>query len=74
MIKYYGIDRKDEIKGASEFWQEGGLMEVSSNCNRFERRYDYDSFSMVDYQSCENCRHLGPDDSCLVHSNQYKHF
>lgn len=35
-------------------------MEICTHCNRFERRYDFDAFSMSDYQSCENCRHLGP--------------
>ncbi len=42
----------------------GGLMEISTRCSRFERRFDFDTFSMADYQSCENCRHLGPDDRC----------
>ena len=44
----------------------GGMMEICTHCNRFERRYDFDAFSMSDYQSCENCRHLGPDDQCLA--------
>ena len=44
----------------------GGLMEVSSPCSRFERRYDFDAFSMADYQSCENCRHLGSEDRCMI--------
>ena len=46
-----------------------GLMEISSRCNRFERRFDFDVFSMADYQSCENCRHLGSEERCnaLLH-------
>lgn len=43
----------------------GGLMEVSTPCSRFERRYDFDAFSMADYQSCENCRFLGAEDRCM---------
>ncbi|MEF9922421.1 MAG: hypothetical protein RR769_05830 [Anaerovoracaceae bacterium] len=44
----------------------GDLIEVSAYCSRFERRYDFDTFSMSDYQACENCRHLGADDRCIV--------
>ncbi|MCI5687054.1 hypothetical protein AALA24_12400 [Anaerovoracaceae bacterium 42-11] len=44
----------------------GDLMEICTHCSRFERRYDFDTFSMADYQSCENCRHLGHDDRCMV--------
>lgn len=44
----------------------GDLMEISTKCSRFERRYDFDTFCMADYQSCENCRHLGPEDRCIV--------
>lgn len=44
----------------------GGFMEISTGCSRFERRYDFDTFSMSDYTSCENCRHLGPDDKCMA--------
>lgn len=36
----------------------GGAMEIYGRCRGFERRYDFDVFSMADYQSCENCRHL----------------
>ncbi len=42
------------------------MMEVYGGCHRFERRFDFDMFSMADYQSCENCRHLGADDRCLI--------
>lgn len=42
------------------------MMEVYVGCHRFERRFDFDMFSMADYQSCENCRHLGADDRCLI--------
>lgn len=43
-----------------------GLMEICTHCNRFERRFDFDTFTMADYQSCENCRHLGPEDRCMA--------
>lgn len=44
----------------------GGMMEICTRCNDFARRFDFDTFSMADYQSCENCRYLGPDDLCAV--------
>ncbi|MBR5315980.1 MAG: hypothetical protein IKU44_04235 [Firmicutes bacterium] len=47
-----------------------GLMEICSRCIHFERRYDFDTFSMADYQSCENCRFLGPADQCIVSSGK----
>ena len=50
----------DDIEGY------GGLMEICTRCHHFSRRFDFDTFSMADYQSCENCRHLGPDDLCAV--------
>ena len=48
----------------------GGLMEISGKCSHFERRYDFDTFSMSDYQSCENCRHFGADDRCMIRSKR----
>lgn len=53
---HYDIEREDD----------GGLMEVHTHCGRFERRFDFDTFTMADYQSCENCRHLGSEDHCTV--------
>ena len=44
----------------------GGLMEISTRCSHFERRFDFDTFSMADYQSCENCKFLGPEDQCQI--------
>jgi hypothetical protein len=44
----------------------GGLMEISTRCSHFERRFDFDTFSMADYQSCENCKFLGPEDQCRI--------
>ena len=43
----------------------GDNMSVSySQCRKFSRRHDYDVFSMSDYTSCENCRHLNGDNQC----------
>lgn len=55
---HYDIERDGESFG--------GTMEICTHCDRFERRFDFDTFTMADYQSCENCRHLGPEDRCTV--------
>lgn len=54
---YYGdnyYDRNDE------------MLNVAAHCSRFERRRDVNSFNMMDYQSCENCRHLTADNQCMT--------
>lgn len=38
---------------------------VASHCRKFERRNDFDIFSMSDYRSCENCRHLNGENQCI---------
>ena len=35
-----------------------------SQCRKFLRRNDFDVFSMSDYTSCENCRHLNGENQC----------
>ena len=35
-----------------------------SQCRKFSRRNDFDVFSMSDYTSCENCRHLNGENQC----------
>ncbi|MDO4744936.1 MAG: hypothetical protein Q4B18_00105 [Bacillota bacterium] len=35
-----------------------------SRCRKFARRHDFDIFSMSDYTSCENCRHLNGENQC----------
>lgn len=55
-----------EIRPYDDIERVGNMMEIYTHCNRFERRFDFDTFSMSDYQSCENCRHLGADDKCMV--------
>lgn len=41
-----------------------GMDVVSSTCRKFSRRHDFDVFSMSDYRSCENCRHLNGENQC----------
>jgi len=42
------------------------MLTATSQCSRFSRRNDVNSFNMIDYQSCENCRHLTADDRCIL--------
>lgn len=42
------------------------LYRRASHCSRFTRRGDMTVFSMGEYQSCENCRHLTAEGQCLV--------
>ena len=42
------------------------MMHPVSRCRRFERRYDFSTFNMSDYTSCENCRHFSADNRCMV--------
>lgn len=37
---------------------------VYSQCRKFSRRNDFDVFSMSDYTSCENCKHLNGENQC----------
>ena len=37
---------------------------VSAKCRKFARKHDFDLFSMSDYTSCENCRHLNGENQC----------
>lgn len=37
---------------------------TSATCSRFSRRHDVNAFNMMNYQSCENCRHLTADGEC----------
>ena len=41
-----------------------GMEVVSSTCRKFSRWHDFDVFSMSDYRSCENCRHLNGENQC----------
>ncbi len=37
---------------------------VTTECRKFSRKHDFDVFSMSDYTSCENCRHLNGENQC----------
>lgn len=39
---------------------------VSSQCSKFSRRHDVSTFNMMNYQSCENCKHLTADNQCVT--------
>ena len=52
----------DDFNGTD--FQEGHMNGVSSTCRKFSRRHDFDVFSMSDYRSCENCRHLNGENQC----------
>ncbi len=49
----------------------GDMTIANSCCNRFSRRTDVNMFNMMDYTSCENCRHLGADNRCIVGQQQF---
>lgn len=42
---------------------------VASHCSRFTRRNDVNAFNMTNYQSCENCRHMTADNTCVLGSS-----
>lgn len=45
--------------------QNDEMLNVASQCSRFSRRHDVNSFNMIDYQSCENCSHMTADNQCI---------
>ena len=44
---------------------------TASHCSRFSKRNDLSMFNMMNYQSCENCRHMTPDNRCIVGEKGY---
>lgn len=42
------------------------LYHQASHCSRFARRGDMTVFSVGEYQSCENCRHMTAEGRCLM--------
>ncbi|MBR0598058.1 hypothetical protein [Sinanaerobacter chloroacetimidivorans] len=46
--------------------QNDEMLSVAAHCSRFSRRHDVNAFNMMDYQSCENCRHLTADNQCVA--------
>lgn len=53
-------------KGLGYIGEMDDMMHPTWRCRRFERRYDFSTFNMADYTSCENCRHLSADNRCMV--------
>lgn len=52
------------MTGKNSDSNESNMNVVYSECRKFARRHDFDIFSMSDYNSCENCRHLNGDNQC----------
>ncbi|GAB1476084.1 hypothetical protein MASR2M70_09160 [Bacillota bacterium] len=42
------------------------MLSPMSECRRFLRRRDVNSFNMTNYMSCENCRHMTADYRCSL--------
>lgn len=56
-----------------DYYDDGDEMyRKASHCSRFARRGDLTVFSMNEYQSCENCRHMTADNRCIA--NMDRHF
>lgn len=49
-----------------EYDQSDEMLTVASQCSRFSRRRDVNSFNMTDYQTCENCTHMTADNQCAL--------
>ena len=58
--------RWNEFSGDDVYADDENFYAVSSYCSRFSRRGDVTVFNMSDYQSCENCRHMTPENQCLL--------
>jgi len=56
---------RDNYYDENYYDQNDDMSIAASNCSRFSRRHDVSSFNMMDYQSCENCRHLTADNQCI---------
>lgn len=56
---------RDSYYDESGYDQSDDMSVAASHCSRFSRRHDVNSFNMMDYQSCENCRHLTADNQCI---------
>jgi len=57
---------KNSFYDDSDYDLNDEMLSVASHCSRFSRRRDVNSFNMTDYQSCENCRHMSPDNQCVL--------
>ena len=43
---------------------------VASNCRKFKRRRNVNSFNMTDYRACDNCVNYTPDRRCTANSTE----
>lgn len=59
----FDMNRNDR-NDAYEFGDD--MTYAASHCSRFTRRNDINAFNMANYQSCENCRHMTADNTCIV--------
>ena len=57
---------RDNYYDENYYDQNDEMCTAASHCSRFSRRHDVNSFNMMDYQSCENCRHLTADNQCIT--------
>jgi len=57
---------KNSFYDDSDYDLNDEMLSVASHCSRFSRRRDVNSFNMTDYQCCENCRHMSPDNQCVL--------
>lgn len=57
---------KNSFYDDSDYDPSDEMLTVASQCSKFSRRRDVNSFNMTNYQSCENCRHLTADNQCAV--------
>lgn len=56
---------RNNYYGDSVHDQNDEMLSAAVHCSRFDRRHDINTFNMMDYQSCENCRHLTADSQCM---------
>lgn len=55
---------RDNYFDENDYDRNDDMSVSSSHCSRFSRRHDVNTFNMINYQSCENCRHLTADSQC----------
>lgn len=57
---------KNSFYDDSDYDPSDEMLTVASQCSKFSRRRDVNTFNMTNYQSCENCRHLTADNQCAA--------
>ncbi len=72
MLSYYGNDKdRDNYYYNEHDYYCDDMSSPASNCSRFERRHDFNTFNMSNYMSCENCRHFSADNKCIVRADTH---